>query len=90
MYKNVVKDHVSTRKAKIRQRSLPWIDGKIRKEMNKQYKLLKACDGTDKTSHTWLEYKKVNNKVTRMIHKAEAQYWKKQFVEAQEPKDFRS
>ena len=48
MYKNVVKDHVSTRKAKIRQKSLPWIDGKIHKEMNKRYKLLTACDGTDK------------------------------------------
>ena len=88
MYKNVVKDHVSTRKAKIRQKSLPWIDGKLHKEMNKRYKLLKACDGTDKTSHIWLEYKKVKNKVTRMIRKAEAQYWKKQFKEAQEPKDF--
>ena len=64
MYKNVVKDHVSTRKAKIRQKSLPWIDGKICREMNKWYKLLKACDGTGKTSHAWLEYKKVKNKVT--------------------------
>ena len=66
----------------------PGLMVKIRKEMNKRYKLLKACDGTDKISHTWLEYKKVKNKVTRMIRKAEAQYWKKQFKEAQEPKDF--
>ena len=88
MYKNVVKEHFSTRKPNIRQKSLPWIDGKIRKEMNKRYKLLKACDGTDKSSHTWLEYKKVKNKVTRMIRKSEAQYWKKQYKEVQEPKDF--
>ena len=61
----------------------------VLKEMNKRYKLLKACDGTDKTSHTWLEYKTVKNKVTRMTRKAEAQYWKKkQLKEAQEPNDF--
>ncbi len=88
IYKNVVKDHVSTRRAKIRQKSLPWIDGKIRKEMNKRYKLLKACDGTDKTSDTWKEYKKIKNKVTKMLRKAEAQYWENQFSEAQQPKDF--
>ena len=82
----MVQDVQECRKAKIRQKSLLWIDGNIRKEMNKWYKLLKACNGTDKTSHTWREYKKVKNKVTRMILKEEAQYWKKQFIEAQEPK----
>ena len=29
-----------------------------------------------------------SDKVTRMIRKAEAQYWKKQFKEAQEPNNF--
>eukprot|EP00112_Aurelia_sp_Birch-Aquarium-sp1_P018583 Seg4452.4 transcript_id=Seg4452.4/GoldUCD/mRNA.D3Y31 product="hypothetical protein" protein_id=Seg4452.4/GoldUCD/D3Y31 len=33
MYKDIMQQHVKTRRAKIRSKSLPWIDTKIRKEM---------------------------------------------------------
>jgi hypothetical protein len=74
--------------AKIRKESLPWISGDIRKEMNKRYKLLKICDGKEKTSATWDEYKKSRNKVARMLRKAESTYWHNQFQKAKNPRDF--
>jgi len=46
MYNDIVKSQVTSRKAKVRKCSLPWMNGEIQKEMNKRYKLLKACDGT--------------------------------------------
>ena len=49
MYNDIVKSHVTSRKAKVRKFSLPWMNGEIRKEMNKRYKLLKGCDGTSST-----------------------------------------
>ena len=56
--------------------------------MNQRYKLLRSCDRTDKTSGTWSEYRKVKNEVNKLIRKAEARYWKKQFDEADSPQDF--
>ena len=56
--------------------------------MNQRYKLLRSCDGTDKISGTWSEYRKVKNKVNKVMKKAEARYWKKQFDEAESPQDF--
>ena len=43
LYNEIVQQHIKKRKVKIRQRSLPWIDGKLRKEMNRRYKLLKEA-----------------------------------------------
>ena len=56
--------------------------------MNKRYKLLKQCDGTEKTSAQWTEYRKVKNKVTKMMRQAEAKYWHDQFSEAASTQDF--
>ena len=56
--------------------------------MNQRYELLRSCDGTDKTSGTSSEYRKVKNNVNKLIRKAEARYWKKQFDEAESPQDF--
>ena len=80
MYDSIVEEHVKTRKAKIRKDSLTWVDGQMRKLMNKRYKLLKQCDGTEKTSAQWTEYRKVKNKVTKMMRQAEAKYWHDQLV----------
>ena len=80
MYDSIVEEHVKTRKAKIWKACLPWVDGQMRKLMNKRYKLLKQCDGTEKTSAQWTEYRKVKNKVTKMMRQAEAKYWHDQFT----------
>ena len=88
MYDSIVEEHVKTRKAKICKDSLPWVDGQMRKLMNKRYKLLKQCDGTEKTSAQWTEYRKVKNKVTKMMRQAESKYWHDQFSEAASTQDF--
>jgi cysteine synthase len=74
--------------AKIRKANLHWISGDIKKEMNKRYKLLKRCDGTEKTSATWDEYNKSRYKVARMLRKAESTYWHNQFQNAKNTRDF--
>ena len=88
MYNDKEPYHIKKRKARVRSESLPWVDENIRKLMNQRYKLLISCDGTDKTSGAWSEYRKVKNKVNKLIRKAEARHWKKQFDEAQSPQDF--
>ena len=88
MNNDIVKSHVTSRKAKVRNRSLPWMNGKIQKEMNKRYKLLKACDGTPSTQNTWAEYKAARNLVIKMLRSAEAQYWKNKFAESQDSRSF--
>ena len=84
MYKNIEIDYITLRKAKVRTCSLPWMNREIRKEMNKRYKLLKACDGTPSTQKTWADYKTARNKVTKMLRRAEAQYWKNKFEESKD------
>ena len=54
--------------------------------MNKRYKLLKACDGTPSTNKLWADYKSSRKKVSKMLRCAEAQYWKKKFLESKDPK----
>jgi len=49
MFKDVIDSHIPRRLVKIKQHSLPQMNTEIRKAMNKQYKLLKSCDGTSGT-----------------------------------------
>ena len=88
MYNVIANSHIPLRKAKVRKHSLPWTNSEIRKEMNKRYKLLKACDGTPSTDKLWADYKSSRNKVSKMLRCAEAQYWKKKFTETKDSKSF--
>ena len=88
MYDGIVTKHIKKRKAKIQTNSLPWVDSCIRKLMNRRYKLLKQCDGTDKTTESWKEYRKVRNRVTTMMRNAETKYWREQFKEATAAREF--
>ena len=88
MYDEIANNHITLRKAKVRKHSLPWMNSEIRKEMNKRYKLLKACDGTPSTNNLWADYKSSRNKVSKMLRCAEAQYWKKKFTETKDSKSF--
>ena len=88
MYNVIANSHIPLRKAKVRKHSLPWMNSEIRKEMNKRYKLLKACDGTPSTNKLWADYKSSRNKVSKMLRFAEAQYWKKKFLESKDSKSF--
>ena len=49
-YKDILKDHLTTRKAKIRSNSVPWMNSALRKEMNLCYKLLKHDQKYPKTT----------------------------------------
>ena len=88
MYNVIANNHIPLRKAKVRKHSPPWMNSEIRKEMNKRYKLLKACDGTPSTNNLWADYKSSRNKVSKMLRCAEAQYWKKKLLESKDSKSF--
>ncbi|RMX36495.1 hypothetical protein pdam_00010010 [Pocillopora damicornis] len=47
MYNEIANDHLKKRKAKVRITSLPWINGEIRKLMNKRYKQLRKAQTTN-------------------------------------------
>ena len=40
LYKDLSRDSLTTRKAKVHAKSLPWMNSNIRKMINKRYKLL--------------------------------------------------
>ena len=80
MFKDVIDSRIPSLLIKIRQHSLPWMNSEIRKAMNKQYKLLKFCDGTPETKKYWKEYKFSRNQVTVLLRSAETQYWKEKFA----------
>ncbi|KAL9972248.1 hypothetical protein ACROYT_G018519 [Oculina patagonica] len=48
LYKDLSKEFLKTRKAKIRDKSLPWMNSDIRKLMNKRYKLLVKAQASNK------------------------------------------
>ena len=81
LYKNVRKDYIKERYAKVRSKTLPWMNGEIRKEMNKRYKLLKKAK-TTKRETDWLAYKSKKNAVTNMLRKAEQKHWEESLNDA--------
>ena len=58
LYKDILNDHLTVRKVKIRTKSLPWMNSTLRKEMNLRYKLLKQAQNYLKESNIWLKYRK--------------------------------
>ena len=59
----------------MRSKSLPWMNGDVRKLMNKRYKLLKQAQKT-KDSEDFEKYKVLRNQVNILLRKAESKYWK--------------
>ena len=58
LYKDILSNHLSERKVKIRSDTLPWMNAHIRKNMNKGYKLLKQAKETG-SNVLWSAYKKL-------------------------------
>ena len=81
-HKEVVRENISKRKAKIRSQSLPWTYSKIRKLKIKRYKLLSEANRTqdEQIRH---EYKKMRNRVRRELKQVEANYWKYKLTEVE-------
>ena len=88
LYSDIVNQHVRKRKAKIRQKSLPWIDSHIRKEMNIRYKYLREAQSLPRDDEKWTIYKAKRNEVNRLLRRAESDYWKRTLNESSGPKDF--
>ena len=87
LYKGVVDDYVTERKAKIKADSLPWFTTELRKLLNKRFKLLKECQNT-KDPQTHILYKKARNLAKKKLKAAETNYWKAEFEKATNPTQF--
>ena len=74
LYKDLSKEFLKTRKAKIRDKSLPWMNSDIRKLMNKRYKLLVKAQASNNPDD-WNSYRKLRNQVSKEMKIAEANYW---------------
>ena len=75
LYKDVSTEFLPKRKVKMRSKSLPWMNGDIRKLMNKRYKLLKQAQKTQ-DPEDFEKYKALRSQVNIALRKAESKYWK--------------
>ena len=87
LYKDIVNHHLPTRKVKIRCKSLPWISTYIRKQINLRYKLLKEAKSSQ-DQVKWELYKSKGNEVKKLLRQSEAAYWKQEFMNSKDPKQF--
>ena len=87
LYRDIIKDEIPERKAKVRRKSLPWVTTDIRKLMNKRYKTLNQYTKT-KSKDDWTEYQRLRNMVSKKLRKAEAEYWCSAFKEVKNTKEF--
>ena len=87
LYKDIVNHHLPTRKVKIRCKSLPWISTYIRKQINLRYKLLKEAKSYQ-DQVKWELYKSKRNEVKKLLRQSEAAYWKQEFMNSKDPKQF--
>ena len=88
MYKDIVESHITTRKAKIRSESAPWMNSTIRKELNGICKLLMKAHKTPKGSVEWSNYRKARNRCTNLLRTAESNYWQSRFNKVKSSKEF--
>ena len=87
LYKDIVNHHLPTRKVKIRCKSLPWISTYIRKQINLRYKLLKEAKSSQ-DQVKWELRKSKRNEVKKLLRQSEAAYWKQEFMNSKDPKQF--
>lgn len=87
LYDDILHHHLPSRDAKIRDKSLPWINTSIRKEMNKRYKLLKDAKLSG-DPEKWRLYKEKRNAIKKQLKRAETAYWQTSFEEASNPREF--
>ena len=88
LHEQIKTEQLPKRKAKVRMKSLPYVNSKIRKLMNQRYKqLIKAQKSKD--PEDWKMHKELRNKVSREMKRAERNYWVKLLSEKENnKKDF--
>ena len=70
LYEQIKTEQLPKQKSKVRTKSLPWVNSKIRKLMNQRYRqLIKAQKSKD--PEDWKMYKELRNKVSREMKRAE-------------------
>ena len=88
LFKNVISDHVVTRKVKVRSNNQPWMTGEVRKMINNRDKLLLKARSTPRQSKEWSDYRRARNYCTNYIRYTKANYWKNKFASSDSPKSF--
>jgi len=88
LYKDVMTDHLKTRKVKVRTNGLKWMNGNIRKAMNRRYALLRRAQSNPSDPEAWKLYRRQRNHVTKITREAEAEYWNDKFKNANSSSDF--
>lgn len=83
LYKDVMTDHLKTRKVKVRTNGLKWMNGNIRKVMNRRYALLRRAQSNSGDPETWKLYRQQRNHVTKIMREAKAEYCNDKFKNAQ-------
>ena len=87
LFKQISSEHITTRKVRMRPKSLPWVNKDIKKAQNQRCKLLKRFK-REKDPELWRQYKVQRNKIQKMLKAAEMQYWKDQSSSASNTKEF--
>lgn len=88
MFKDILGNRIKCRKAKVRDKSLPWMDTEIRKAMNQRYKYLKAAQANRGDIELWDRYKLERNSAKKMLRRAEANYWINLTEKSKSSRDF--
>ena len=85
--KDVMTDHLKTRKVKVHTNGLKWMNGNIRKEMNRRYALPKTAQSNPSDADAWKLYRQQRNHVAKIMRAAEAEYWTDKFRNANSSSD---
>jgi len=87
LYSNAIQSHTKVLKLKQRQLNKPWIDKKLRKELNLRFKLLNKAKRTNDQA-SWKAYKLQRNTCKRLLRSAESDFWKNKFNNSDSTKSF--
>ena len=87
-YNDIIKEQMKTRKAEVRIKSLPWVNGDVRKIMNKRYRAFLSWQKDKSNCALKRKYQDLRNQARKELRIAETSYWKDQFKKANANKDF--
>ena len=88
LFNKLIHEHVKTKTVKAKLQSEPWMTGKVRKLLNKRFKLLQSAKPTPKGSYEWKSYKQARNKASNAIKAAKAKHWQNESKNSNNLKSF--
>ena len=87
-HNDIIKEQEKTRKAKVKTKSLPWVNGDVRRIMNKRYRALLNWQKDKSNCALKRKYQDLRNQTRKELRIAETSYWKDQFKKTNTNKDF--